>query len=159
MISPGGIATAEEGDKEMSDELKLCPNCKSPQIVTVRHDTDWGSGHDIEMVNPETHYDQGGISFGDINLLSCLVCGYTWQKYFDPNPIPSLLARAENAEKALNDAGDVIASIVACCTYGSEEQAKAGAYGLSHEAFTRIDTFIRKYGDLLQAIDPKKGGE
>ena len=62
-------------------------------------------------------------------------------------------------KEALNEAGDVIASIVSCCTYGSEEQARAGAYGISHEAFTRIDAFIRKYGDLLQAIDPKKGGE
>lgn len=74
-----------------------------------------------------------------------------------------LRERAEAAERdverlreALNDAGNAIAKVVACCTYGSEEQAKFGAYGISHEAFTLIDAFIRKHGDLLNTLE---GGE
>lgn len=64
-----------------------------------------------------------------------------------------LTAEVERLRGALDSAGDVIASVVACCTYGSEAQAKAGAYGISHEAFTKIDQFIRKYSDILNTLD------
>jgi len=67
--------------------------------------------------------------------------------------VPILRAEIERLRGALDSAGDVIASVVACCTYGSEAQAKAGAYGISHEAFTKIDQFIRKYSDILNTLD------
>src|SRR5574340_650440 len=72
------------------------------------------------------------------------------------NKMPAALDEIERLREALDDAGNAIARVVACCTYGSEEQAKVGAYGISHEAFTEIDAFIRKHGDLLNAL---KGGE
>lgn len=67
--------------------------------------------------------------------------------------LKELEAENERLRGALDSAGDVIASVVACCTYGSEAQAKAGAYGISHEAFTKIDQFIRKYSDILNTLD------
>lgn len=57
---------------------------------------------------------------------------------------------------ALEAATDTIAAVVGCCTYGSEEQAKVGAYWISPEAFTKIDTFIRTYALDDEAL---KGGE
>lgn len=79
-----------------------------------------------------------------------------WPANDAPPGILSALDEIERLREALDDAGNAIARVVACCTYGSEEQAKAGAYGISHEAFTEIDAFIRKHGDLLNAL---KGGE
>ena len=70
--------------------------------------------------------------------------------------LSELQAEIERLREALNDAGNAIAKVVACCTYVSEEQAKFGAYGISHEAFTLIDAFIRKHGDLLNTLE---GGE
>lgn len=52
---------------------------------------------------------------------------------------------AERLAKQCDEAGNVIATVVGCCTYSSEEKAKTGAYGISHEAFTKIDGYIRNY--------------
>ena len=73
------------------------------------------------------------------------------------NNYPDALAEIERLREALDAATDAIAFTVACCTYGSEEQAKVGAYGISHEAFTKIDAFIRKYA--LDKGEALKGGD
>lgn len=56
----------------------------------------------------------------------------------------------ERLREALDSAADAVASVVACCTYGSEEQAKHGAYGISHEAVTKIDFFMRNHTGILK---------
>lgn len=78
--------------------------------------------------------------------------------------IDALQTRAEKAEAeneqlraALGTAADTIAAVVRGCTYESEEQAKAGVYGISHEAFIKIYEFIKTYEDIRKHA--LKGGE
>lgn len=59
-------------------------------------------------------------------------------------------ACAEKAEALLDVALGAITSVVACCTYGTEEQAKSGAYGISRDAFVKIDKFMRMYSEAVK---------
>lgn len=54
-----------------------------------------------------------------------------------------LVKRIAELEGLLDKANACIGSVVACCTYGSEQSAKTGAYGISLDAFTKIDTYMR----------------
>jgi len=54
-----------------------------------------------------------------------------------------LSERITELEAALDKAVETIGSVIGCCTYGSNEEAKQGAYGISHQAFTKIDEFIK----------------
>lgn len=51
----------------------------------------------------------------------------------------------------LNHATVTIGSVIACCTYNSNEDAKIGVYGIDQNAFTRIDQFITHYNDAVSA--------
>ena len=54
-----------------------------------------------------------------------------------------ITAERNELEAALDKAVETIGSVIGCCTYGSNEEAKQGAYGICHEAFTKIDEFIK----------------
>ncbi len=45
----------------------------------------------------------------------------------------------------LDQATVSIGAVIACCTYNSNAEAMAGAYGISYRAFTMIDNFIKNY--------------
>lgn len=75
-----------------------CPFCNSPRIISARHDSDWGGGNSIGTVNPDEVYAEGDLteegdvySFGDIDILVCLGCDYTWQRYGNFRPTPRAL--------------------------------------------------------------------
>ena len=78
-----------------------CPFCKSPRIITARHDSDWGGGNSVNAVNETEVYAEGDLteegdvySFGDINIFVCLGCDYVWQRYgsfIPPTPTPAPL--------------------------------------------------------------------
>lgn len=51
----------------------------------------------------------------------------------------------------LNHATVTIGAVIACCTYNSNEDAKIGIYGISPDAFTRIDQFITRYNRAVSA--------
>ena len=68
--------------------MTTCPACKSKRIISARHDSDWNGGSRIDAVNSEEHYndedlfsDGDVMNFGDIDILVCLACDYTWQRY------------------------------------------------------------------------------
>ena len=72
-----------------------CPCCNSPRIISARHDSDWGGGNSIGTVNQIEVYAEGDLteegdvySFGDIDILVCLGCDYTWQRYGNFRPTP-----------------------------------------------------------------------
>jgi hypothetical protein len=82
-----------------------CPFCNSPRIISARHDSDWGDGNSIGTVNSDEVYAEGDLteegdvySFGDINILVCLGCDYTWQRYGSFRPTqrePDVFVRCE----------------------------------------------------------------
>jgi hypothetical protein len=68
--------------------MTTCPACKSESIISARHDSDWSGGSRIDAVNSEECYndedlfsDGDVMGFGDIDILVCLACDYTWQRY------------------------------------------------------------------------------
>ncbi len=103
----------------------------------------------------------------DAELAHCEVCGaevhahgkdprVTWNTRPIEDKLQAELARltAELAElrerfdvtdDLLNQATVTIGAVIACCTYNSNEDAKIGIYGISPDAFTRIDQFITNY--------------
>ena len=69
-----------------------CPYCKSKRIISARHDSDWGGGSRIKPVNSTDVYtledlDENGdvygdvYGYGDIDILVCLACEYTWLRH------------------------------------------------------------------------------
>jgi transcription elongation GreA/GreB family factor len=59
--------------------------------------------------------------------------------------------RFEVTDDLLNQATVTIGAVIACCTYNSNEDAKIGIYGISPDAFTRIDQFITNYNRAVSA--------
>ena len=59
--------------------------------------------------------------------------------------LAELRERFEVTDDLLNQATVTIGAVIACCTYNSNEDAKIGIYGISPDAFTRIDQFITNY--------------
>ena len=75
-----------------------CPFCNSTRIISARHDSDWSGGNTIGTVNPDEVYAEGDLteegdvySFGDIDILVCLGCDYTWQRHGSFRPTPRAL--------------------------------------------------------------------
>ena len=71
-----------------NQEHLSCPVCNSPRIIYVRHDSDWGGGNSITVVNSKESYEDGDLSdegevvnFGDVNIFVCLACDFTWQRW------------------------------------------------------------------------------
>jgi len=62
-----------------------------------------------------------------------------------------LRKRFEVTDDLLNQATVTIGAVIACCTYNSNEDAKIGIYGISPDAFTRIDQFITNYNRAVSA--------
>ena len=109
----------------------------------------------------------------DAELAHCEVCGaevhahgkdprVTWNTRPIEDKLQAELARltAELAElrerfdvtdDLLNQATVTIGAVIACCTYNSNEDAKIGIYGISPDAFTRIDQFITNYNHAVSA--------
>ena len=59
--------------------------------------------------------------------------------------LAELRERFDVTDDLLNQATVTIGAVIACCTYNSNEDAKIGIYGISPDAFTRIDQFIANY--------------
>ena len=59
--------------------------------------------------------------------------------------IAQLEAELKITDELLKEATETIGAVVACCTYNSNAEAMAGAYGISYRAFTMIDNFIKNY--------------
>jgi len=105
------------------DELRECPFCKSYRVVHVRHDSDWGSGNSVGLVNPEKYYKEdvdysadGEANYGDVNIFACLKCGEVWDNKFSDKtwtpieskvqtklPDPRLNKAVEEIEKQKED--------------------------------------------------------
>ena len=65
--------------------------------------------------------------------------------------LAELRKRFEVTDDLLNQATVTIGAVIACCTYNSNEDAKIGIYGISPDAFTRIDQFITNYNRAVSA--------
>jgi len=65
--------------------------------------------------------------------------------------LAELRERFEVTDDLLNQATVTIGAVIACCTYNSNEDAKIGIYGISPDAFTRIDQFITNYNHAVSA--------
>lgn len=65
--------------------------------------------------------------------------------------IAELEAELKITDELLKEATETIGAVVACCTYNSNAEAMAGAYGISYRAFTMIDNFIKNYNDAVSA--------
>jgi len=65
--------------------------------------------------------------------------------------LAELRERFEVSDDLLNQATVTIGAVIACCTYNSNEDAKIGIYGISPDAFTRIDQFIANYNRAVSA--------
>jgi len=65
--------------------------------------------------------------------------------------LAELRERFEVTDDLLNHATVTIGAVIACCTYNSNEDAKIGIYGISPDAFTRIDQFITNYNRAVSA--------
>ena len=65
--------------------------------------------------------------------------------------LAELQERFEVTDDLLNQATVTIGAVIACCTYNSNEDAKIGIYGISPDAFTRIDQFITNYNRAVSA--------
>ncbi len=65
--------------------------------------------------------------------------------------LAELRERFEVTDDLLNHATVTIGAVIACCTYNSNEDAKIGIYGISPDAFTRIDRFITRYNRAVSA--------
>ena len=65
--------------------------------------------------------------------------------------LAELRERFEVTDDLLNQATVTIGAVIACCTYNSNEDAKIGIYGISPDAFTRIDQFITNYNRAVSA--------
>jgi hypothetical protein len=81
--------------------------------------------------------------------------------------IAKLEAELKITDELLKEATETIGAVVACCTYNSNAEAMAGAYGISYRAFTMIDNFIKNYNravldgkastDVKTSTDNNKG--
>ena len=65
--------------------------------------------------------------------------------------LAELRERFDVTDDLLNQATVTIGAVIACCTYNSNEDAKIGIYGISPDAFTRIDQFITNYNRAVSA--------
>ena len=65
--------------------------------------------------------------------------------------LAELREKFEVTDDLLNQATVTIGAVIACCTYNSNEDAKIGIYGISPDAFTRIDQFITNYNRAVSA--------
>ena len=65
--------------------------------------------------------------------------------------LAELRERFEVTDDLLNQATLTIGAVIACCTYNSNEDAKIGIYGISPDAFTKIDQFITNYNRAVSA--------
>lgn len=65
--------------------------------------------------------------------------------------LAELKERFDITDGLLNQATVTIGAVIACCTYNSNEDAKIGIYGISPDAFTRIDQFITNYNHAVSA--------
>jgi hypothetical protein len=74
---------------------------------------------------------------------------YTFQQL--NQRIAELEEELKYTDGLLKEATETIGSVVACCTYNSNNDAKIGIYGIDNKAFTKIDQFITHYNDAISA--------
>lgn len=54
-----------------------CKKCKSPRLLLVRLDSDWGDGGDVTKVNGDSFYEENDDEDRpDIYIYHCLACGH-----------------------------------------------------------------------------------
>jgi len=62
--------------------MKVCSRCGSKEVVRVRHDSDWGGGNAMYVLNEEHEYKSKEYyphwfkdhEFGDIDTTYCMDC-------------------------------------------------------------------------------------
>jgi hypothetical protein len=77
-----------------------------------------------------------------------IVCEWLKEKEAE---IDRLKAELRYTDDLLKEATETIGSVIACCTYNSNDDAKIGVYGIDQNAFTKIDQFITRYNDAVSA--------
>lgn len=116
----------------MSEKLKPCPFCGQLDVIQLGVDT---KGR-VQCINEDCEH-------GYKNPMSVTAWNHRPIEDALNAEITRLTARVQELEGLLDKANACIGSVVACCTYGSEQSAKIGAYGISLDAFTKIDTYMR----------------
>ena len=142
----------------MSEELKPCPFCGT-SVVGIEYD---GLYRWVECGNMDCNAAGKVFAFlTDVGNADHIVAN-NWNTRPIEDGLRAELARltAELAETReqfevtddlLNQATVTIGAVIACCTYNSNEDAKIGIYGISPDAFTRIDQFIANYNRAVSA--------
>lgn len=118
-------------------ELKPCPFCgKQPvSLVTSNNSMFIGCNHGISALTVYV------LSDPETSVLE-----------FNSRPIEDALkAELKATDALLKEATETIGSVIACCTYDSNNDAKIGIYGIDEKAFTKIDQFITHYNDAVSA--------
>ena len=139
-------------------ELKPCPFCGT-SVVGIEYD---GLYRWVECGNMDCNAAGKVFAFlTDVGNADHIVAN-NWNTRPIEDGLRAELARltAELAETReqfevtddlLNQATVTIGAVIACCTYNSNEDAKIGIYGISPDAFTRIDQFITNYNRAVSA--------
>jgi len=90
--------------------------------------SDWDKGYDQAMMR----------AYGERKALKARITELEAE-------LTELKERFDITDGLLNQATCSIGAVIACCTYNSNAEAMAGAYGISYRAFTMIDNFIKNY--------------
>ena len=118
-------------------ELKPCPFCgeepatRAGFAICINDDceqSNYWSGLDIDDWNTRPIEDALNARIAELEA-----------------ELTELKERFDITDGLLNQATVLIGAVIACCTYNSNAEAMAGAYGISDRAFTMIDNFIKNY--------------
>ena len=122
---------------EHIDKIPIqCPICGHTSMERLR----WRKGGDGSHWDgcEEVHWD-------------CRIAQLTADNARLTAELAELRERFDVTDDLLNQATVTIGAVIACCTYNSNEDAKIGIYGISPDAFTRIDQFITNYNHAVSA--------
>jgi len=129
----------------MSEEIKNCPFCGSPVNPTRA----WYGVADYSVCrcsNPdcpgELNYEFMPAEIWNTRPLEDVLNKRIAEL---EGELAELKERFDITDGLLNQATVSIGAVIACCTYNSNAEAMAGAYGISYRAFTMIDNFIKNY--------------
>ena len=121
-------------------ELKACPFCGDSELVNSSlyegHVFCTNCGADMHVDIWQSRPIEDGLRAELARLTAELA---------------ELRERFDVTDDLLNQATVTIGAVIACCTYNSNEDAKIGIYGISPDAFTRIDKFITNYNHAVSA--------
>ena len=127
-------------------------NCFFPSILEIEMPVGTTLEQMIEKINRRPIQESFEHAIVGASLVSA---ARIQDKVFEIQDLKAELAelreRFEVTDDLLNQATVTIGAVIACCTYNSNEDAKIGIYGISPDAFTRIDQFITNYNHAVSA--------